>query len=94
MHIDFNDSWPPHSWMYNVHNDIQFETIPTSKIEKGDIKHSDYLSIYIAVLLAGQVFDCDVTGVPCEWYMSMKLKTAFSDFFHSLFHTVFLTIAL
>ena len=39
--------------MYNLQNDIQFETIPTSNTKNGDFEHSDYhyQSIYIAVLL-------------------------------------------
>ena len=45
---------------------MQFETIPTSNAEKGDLKNSDFSSIYIAVLLVVHVFDCDVMGVPCE----------------------------
>ena len=52
--------------MYELQNGIQFETIPTSNAENGDFKNSDYPSIYIAVLLGVHVFDCDVTGVPCE----------------------------
>ena len=52
--------------MYELENGIQFETIPTSNAENGDFKNSDYPSIYIAVLLGVRVFDCDVTGVPCE----------------------------
>ena len=52
--------------MYELQNGIQFETIPTSNAENGDFKNSDYPSIYIAVLLGVYVFDCDVTGVPCE----------------------------
>ena len=34
--------------------------------KNGDFKHSDYQSIYIAVLLVAHVFDCDVTVVPWE----------------------------
>ena len=34
--------------------------MPASNAEHGNFRHSDYLSIYIAVLLAVQVFDCDV----------------------------------
>ena len=49
--------------MYELQNGIQFETIPTSN---ADFKKSDYPSIYIAVILGVHVFDCDVTGVPCE----------------------------
>ena len=49
--------------MYELQNGIQFETIPTSN---ADFNNSDYPSIYIAVLLGVHVFDCDVTGVPCE----------------------------
>ena len=52
--------------MYELQNGIQFETIPSSNAENGDLKNSDYPSIYIAVLLGVHVFDCDVTGVPCE----------------------------
>ena len=52
--------------MYELQNGIQFETIPTSNAEKADFKNCDYPSIYIAVLLGVHVFDCDVTGVPCE----------------------------
>ena len=52
--------------MYELQNSIQFETIPTSNAENGDFKNSDYQSIYIAVLLGVHVFDCDVTGFPCE----------------------------
>ena len=48
--------------MYELQNGIQFETIPTFNAENSD----DYPSIYIAVLLGVNVFDCDVTGVPCE----------------------------
>ena len=51
--------------MYELKNGIQFETIPTSNT-KGDFQNSDYSSIYIAVLLAVHVFDCDVMCVPCE----------------------------
>ena len=52
--------------MCELKNGIQFETIPTSNTEKGDFKTSDYSSIFIAVLLAVHVFDCDVMCVPCE----------------------------
>ena len=52
--------------MYELQNGIQFEAIPTSNAENGDFKNSDYPSIYIAVLLGVHVFDCDVTGVPCD----------------------------
>ena len=52
--------------MYELQNGIQFETIPTSNAKNGDFKNSDYPSTYIAVLLGVHVFDCDVTGVPCE----------------------------
>ena len=52
--------------MYDLQNGIQFETIPTSNAENGDFKNSDYPSIYITVLLGVHVFDCDVTGVPCD----------------------------
>ena len=52
--------------MYELKNGIQFETIPTSNAENGDFKNSDYPSIYIPVLLAVHVFDCDVMCVPCE----------------------------
>ena len=52
--------------MYELKNGIQFETIPTSNTEKGDFRNSDYSSIYIAVLLAVHVFDCDVMCIPCE----------------------------
>ena len=32
MHNDFNKKkWPLYTWMYNLQNCIQFETIPTSK---------------------------------------------------------------
>ena len=48
------------------YNDIQFETIPTSKTENFELKQSDYPSVCIAVFLAVHVFDCDVTGVPCD----------------------------
>ena len=34
--------------------------------KRATFKNSDYPSIYIAVLLDVHVFDCDVTGVPCE----------------------------
>ena len=47
--------------MDNLQNGIQFETFSTANIENGDC-----LSINIAVLLAGYVFDNDVTGVPCD----------------------------
>ena len=41
--------------------------------KNSDFKHRDYLSIYIAVHLAVYVFDCNVTGVPCEgvWMWSL-----------------------
>ena len=66
MQIDYNKNWPPYSWMYNLHNSLQFEIILTSNTENHEFKHSDYKSIYIAVLLTVNAFDCDVTGVPCE----------------------------
>ena len=31
MHNDFNRNWPLYSWMYNLQNGIQFDTIPTPK---------------------------------------------------------------
>ena len=65
-HLNFNKNWYLYSWMYELQNGIQFETIRTSNAAKGDFKNSDYPSIYIAVLLGVHVFDCDVTGVPCE----------------------------
>ena len=34
--------------------------------KKDDFKHCNDPSIYIAVFLATHVFDCDLTGVPCE----------------------------
>ena len=53
--------------MYELQNGIQFETIPTSNAEMATLKTATtYPSIYIAVLLGVHVFDCDVTGVPCE----------------------------
>ena len=66
MHINFNKNWPPYSWVHNIKNGIQFESIPISNTENGDFKHSDYPPVYIDVLLALHVFDCDVMGVPCE----------------------------
>ena len=51
--------------MYNLQKRIQLEIIPTSNTKNGNFKHSHYQSIYIAVFLAVQVFDCDVMGVPC-----------------------------
>ena len=49
--------------MYDLQNGIQFETKPTSNTENGDFKHCAYqfTCIYIAVLLAVHMFDCDVT---------------------------------
>ena len=43
------------------------------KLKNSDFKHRDYLSVYIAVHLAVYVFDCNVTGVPCEgvWMWSL-----------------------
>ena len=52
--------------MYALQNGIQFQTIPTSNAENGDLKNSDYPSIYIAVHLDVHVLDFGVTGVPCE----------------------------
>ena len=66
MYTDFNKNWPPYSRMYELKNGIQFKTMPTFNTEKSDFENSDYPSIYIAVLLAVHVDDCDVTGVPCE----------------------------
>ena len=66
MRTDFDKNWLPYSWIYNLQNGLELRTIPVSYMGNGDFKHSDYLSIYIAVLLAVHVFDCDVTGVPCE----------------------------
>ena len=56
--------WSPYSWLHNLQNGIQLETIPTSNTANGDFKH-DYPSMYITVLLAVHVFYCDVTGDPC-----------------------------
>ena len=62
MHIDFNENWP-NSQVYNLQNVIQFETIsPISNTKNGKFKHSDYPFIYIAVLLAVHMFDCDRLG--------------------------------
>ena len=73
MHNDFNKKkWPLYSWMYNLQNGIQFETIATSKIKTATL-NTGTRSIYIAVHLAVYVFDCNVTGVPCEavWMWSL-----------------------
>ena len=40
MHIDFNKNWPPYSWIHDLQNSIQFETIPTS-----NTKHTDFNSL-------------------------------------------------
>ena len=66
MHIGCNRNWSPYSRMYKLQNDIEFETITTSNTEHGNFEHNDYPSIYIAVLLAVHVFDCDVAEDPCE----------------------------
>ena len=52
MHTDCNEIWPSYSWMYNLQNSIQFETISTSNTKKNNLKHGNCLSIYIAVLHA------------------------------------------
>ena len=73
MHNDFNKKkWPLYSWMYNLQNGIQFETIPTSKTKTATL-NTGTRSIFIAVHLAVYVFDCNITGVPCEgvWMWSL-----------------------
>ena len=48
--------------MDDLQNGIELEAFPTSNTKNGEFKQSDYPSIYITILLAQQVFDCDVTG--------------------------------
>ena len=57
---------PSYSGEYNLQNGIQFGKMPIPNTENGDFKGIEYPSIYIAVLLAVHVFDCDITGVPCN----------------------------
>ena len=64
--ISIIKNYPPYSWMHSLQNGIQCKTIPTSNTENYYFKHSDYLSIYIVVLLAEHVFDCDITEVTCN----------------------------
>ena len=52
--------------MYNPQHGIYSETMLTSNTANEDFEQRDNPSIYLSVLLAVHVFDCDVTEVHCE----------------------------